>query len=111
MSIHCKLCCCKRQIYYSAPLLKGPRMRGFKIIPDIRSRNKMGILIVNVIGCKGASIYDVCSGWGDIPPPTHPKSSQKEQNQLICDSDKGGGGQIILTFCGRYIWNFIMEAP
>ena len=39
---------------------------------------------------KGASIYDVWSGWGGRGSP---KSRQKEQNLLICDSDKGGGGK------------------
>ena len=32
-----------------------------------------------------------------------PKSKQKEQNQLIYDSDKGGGGKKIRKFCGRHI--------
>ena len=32
----------------------------------------------------GASIHDVRSGWGS------PKNRLKEQNQLICDSDRGG---------------------
>ena len=33
-----------------------------------------------------------------------PKSKRKEQNQLICDSDKGEGGQKIRKCCGRHIW-------
>ena len=33
-----------------------------------------------------------------------PKSRWKEQNQLICDSDKWGGGNKIWEFCGRHIW-------
>ena len=34
-----------------------------------------------------------------------PKSIRKEQNQLICDSDKRGGGcQKIRKICGRHIW-------
>ena len=44
----------------------------------------------------GASIYDVHGG--------SPKSSRKGQNQLICDSDKGGGDQQFRKFCGRHIW-------
>ena len=36
--------------------------------------------------CKGASIYDVRRGRGRGSS----KSRQKEQNQLICDSDKRG---------------------
>ena len=36
---------------------------------------------------KGASIYDVRSGWGRGSP----KSRRKEQNQLICDSGRGEG--------------------
>ena len=32
-----------------------------------------------------------------------PKSRRKEQNQLICDSDMGGGGKIIRNFCGHHI--------
>ena len=35
---------------------------------------------------KGASIYDIRSGWGGRG---YPKSRQQEQNQLICDSDRG----------------------
>ena len=30
-----------------------------------------------------------------------PKSRRKEQNQLICDLDKGGGGQKIQKICGQ----------
>ena len=36
---------------------------------------------------KWASIYDVRSRWEGGSP----KSRRKEQNELICDSDKGGG--------------------
>ena len=32
-----------------------------------------------------------------------PKSRQKEQNQLICESDIGGS-QKIRKFCGCHIW-------
>ena len=49
---------------------------------------------------KGASIYDVRSGWGRGSP----KSRRREQNQLFFYSDKGGGGQTIQIFCGRHIW-------
>ena len=49
------------------------------------------------ISAKGASIYDVRSGWGSGAP----KSRQKEQIQLICDYDKGGGGQKIKKNCER----------
>ena len=38
------------------------------------------------ISYKEASIYDVRSGWGRGSP----KSRPKEQNQLICESDKEG---------------------
>ena len=38
---------------------------------------------------KGASIYDVHSGWGGGGSL---KSRRKEQNPLICDSDKEGEG-------------------
>ena len=38
--------------------------------------------------------------WGE----SSPKSRQKKQNKLICDIDKGGGGQKIPKFCGRHIW-------
>ena len=33
-----------------------------------------------------------------------PKNIRKEQNQLICDGDKGGGGKKSRKFCGRHIW-------
>ena len=34
----------------------------------------------------------------------YPKSRQKEQNKLICDSEKGEGGNKIRKFCRRHIW-------
>ena len=33
-----------------------------------------------------------------------PKNRRKKQNQLICDSDKRGGGQKIQKSCGCHIW-------
>ena len=49
----------------------------------------------------GASIYDVRSRWGEGVP----KSRRKEQNQLICDSDKGEGEN------PEMLWTSYMEAP
>ena len=40
-----------------------------------------------IVISRGASIYDVRT-----PQRGSPKSRQKEQNHLICDSDKGGRG-------------------
>ena len=45
---------------------------------------------------KGASIYDVHSGWGRGSP----KSRHKEQNQLICVRDKGEGLKKSDVICG-----------
>ena len=45
---------------------------------------------ITALPCKGASIYEVRSGWG------------RGRGQQICD--KGGGGQKIRKFCGRHIW-------
>ena len=33
-----------------------------------------------------------------------PRSRQKEQNQLIWDSDRGRGGKKVRKFCGHHIW-------
>ena len=33
-----------------------------------------------------------------------PKCRQKEQNQLICESDKGGRESKIRNFFGHHIW-------
>ena len=52
--------------------------------------------------CLGASIYDVCSGWGR--GGESPKSRQKEQNQLISLCYNGERGQKIPKFCVRHIW-------
>ena len=49
------------------------------------SREKLGEFS---LWSKGASIYDFRSGWGKGVP----KKQTKEQNQLICDSDKVGRG-------------------
>ena len=40
-------------------------------------------------------------GGGEVGSP---KSRQKKQNQLICDSDKGGEGQISEIFAECHIW-------
>ena len=50
---------------------------------------------------KGASIYDVRSGWWGWGST---KSRQREYNQLISVHDKGGEGEKIRIFCGRNIW-------
>ena len=41
----------------------------------------------------------VVGGGGGVP-----KKQTKGPNQLICDSDKGGGVKKIRTFCGHHIW-------
>ena len=39
------------------------------------------------------------------------KSRRKEHHQLICDSDKGGGGQKIRKFCGGHMWKTPYNFP
>ena len=73
-----------------------------KVLPEL-----LNIIILHLVASvaiwrprRGTSIYDVRSGLGRGSP----KNRQKEQNQLISDSDKGGGGQKIRKICGRHMW-------
>ena len=56
----------------------------------------MDIIVILASLVRGLP-YDVRSSWGGSP-----KSRRKEQNQLFCDSDRGGKKK--RKFCGRHIW-------
>ena len=51
---------------------------------------------------EGASIYDVCSGWGEEGPK---KADKRNEAAWILYMTRGDqGGQKIRKFCGRHIW-------